>query len=580
MTKLLPMLKPYRVSIAVALFLMFVELMVELFQPFLMAKMIDDGIVQKDLSVVLSWGAVLIAFSLIAFAAGIINSFYAAHVSQSFGFDLRERLFERTQSAPFSLFNRFPASSLITRITNDVQQLQNVSFMILRIMLRAPLLVVGGVVMAFVVNVKLAFVFAIAVPLLLLFLFRVMGLAATRFRLVQEKLDRVNGVMQENLVGMRLIKVFLRRQHEMNRFFQTNDELKERTVSALRTTETAMPVIMFVMNMCVIVVLWFGNLQLQLQGATVGDVVAVVNYSFRITMSLSLVSMIIMTLSRARASANRIVEVLDACTDSGQGEKTSVRIARRTGSLDGDIKFDAVSFRYPDTRMTVLKDISFNIKDGETVAVIGATGSGKSTLLQLIPRLYDPDQGAIYISGYNIRDLEERFLRDHIGYVPQEVHLFSGTIRDNIVWGKEEATEEQIMEAARDAQIDALIRKLPNGYETVLGQKGVNLSGGQKQRLSIARALLRRPKILLLDDCTSALDATTEARLLQALKKYQCTTLMITQKMSAMMNADRILILDHGRLAAFGTHAELLESSELYQKIWHSQMESEERRHA
>jgi ATP-binding cassette subfamily B multidrug efflux pump len=201
-------------------------------------------------------------------------------------------------------------------------------------------------------------------------------------------------------------------------------------------------------------------------------------------------------------------------------------------------------------------------------------------LLQLIPRLYDPDQGAIYISGYNIRDLEERFLRDHIGYVPQEVHLFSGTIRDNIVWGKEEATEEQIMEAARDAQIDALIRKLPNGYETVLGQKGVNLSGGQKQRLSIARALLRRPKILLLDDCTSALDATTEARLLQALKKYQCTTLMITQKMSAMMNADRILILDHGRLAAFGTHAELLESSELYQKIWHSQMESEERRHA
>lgn len=545
-----------------------------------MAKMIDDGIVQKDLSVVLSWGAVLIAFSLIAFAAGIINSFYAAHVSQSFGFDLRERLFERTQSAPFSLFNRFPASSLITRITNDVQQLQNVSFMILRIMLRAPLLVVGGVVMAFVVNVKLAFVFAIAVPLLLLFLLRVMGLAATRFRLVQEKLDRVNGVMQENLVGMRLIKVFLRRQHEMNRFFQTNDELKERTVSALRTTETAMPVIMFVMNMCVIVVLWFGNLQLQLQGATVGDVVAVVNYSFRITMSLSLVSMIIMILSRARASANRIVEVLHACTDSGQGEKTSVRIARRTGSLDGDIKFDAVSFRYPDTRMTVLKDISFNIKDGETVAVIGATGSGKSTLLQLIPRLYDPDQGAIYISGYNIRDLEERFLRDHIGYVPQEVHLFSGTIRDNIVWGKEEATEEQIMEAARDAQIDALIRKLPNGYETVLGQKGVNLSGGQKQRLSIARALLRRPKILLLDDCTSALDATTEARLLQALKKYQCTTLMITQKMSAMMNADRILILDHGRLAAFGTHAELLESSELYQKIWHSQMESEERRHA
>lgn len=567
MWKVLKFLGPYQIAVYMALFFTLVELGVELFQPFLMAKIIDDGIMAGDLSVVMTWGGVMIGMSLIAFASGLLNSFYAAHASQSTGYDLRSALFNKVQSFSFANFSQFPTSSLITRMTNDVTLLQNAMFMGLRIMLRAPLLVIGSVIMALIVNVKLALILVVAVPLLITFLVFMMSKAGRIFRSVQNKLDGVNSVMQENLAGIRLIKAFLRRKHEEKRFNKASGQLRDRTVTALRLVELAMPVILLIMNVSIMAVLWFGSFEVSAGGATVGEVVAIVNYTTRMTMALSVFSMIVMFFSRAKASSARVVDVLEADVDLTDTKESNeaVRIT------DGNIVFDSVSFAYPNTKVNVLEDITFEAKPGERVAILGSTGSGKSSLFQLIPRLYDVDEGKILIDNKNILSMKLNVLRRQIGFVPQEAMLFSGTIRENIAWGKEDATMEEIEKAAKHAQLFDTIEGLPNKFNTMLGQKGVNLSGGQKQRLSIARALVRNPKILLLDDSTSALDVKTEQKLLQALKEYSCTTLMITQKMSTTMNADTILLLDDGRLLAKGTHEELMKTCSLYQKIYQSQ---------
>ncbi|MDQ0254031.1 ATP-binding cassette subfamily B protein [Evansella vedderi] len=567
MRKVLSFLGPYRFAVYMALFFTFVELGVELFQPFLLARIIDDGIVAGDMSVVVLWGSVMVGMSLIAFAAGILNSFYAAHASQSTGYDMRSALFNKVQSFSFANFSQFPTSSLITRMTNDVTLLQNAMFMALRIMLRAPLLVIGSVIMALIVNVKLALILVVAVPLLITFLIFMMSKAGRIFRSVQEKLDGVNGVMQENLAGIRLIKAFIRRKHESKRFSEASGQLRDRTVKALRLVELSMPVILLIMNISIMAVLWFGSFEVQTGGATVGEVVAIVNYTTRMTMALSVFSMIVMFFSRAKASSARIVDVLETEVDLVDTEESNAA----TRITDGKIVFNSVSFKYPDTDTYVLRNVSFEAKAGERVAILGATGSGKSTLFQLIPRLYDVDEGKITIDGKDIRDMKLNVLRKQIGFVPQEAMLFTGTIRENIAWGKETATMEEIELATKHAQLYETIKDLPNGYETRLGQKGVNLSGGQKQRLSIARALVRNPKILLLDDSTSALDVKTEQKLLKSLKEYSCTTLMITQKMSTTMKADTILLLEDGELLAKGSHDELMRSSTLYQKIYQSQ---------
>lgn len=561
-------LKTYRAAVFIAIALMLVELALELAQPYLMSKIIDEGIRASNLEVVYRWGIFLVLFSFVAFAAGILSSFYAAHVSQSFGFDLREKLYGKVQAFSFANFNQFPESSLLTRLTNDVTQLQNTVFMGLRIMLRAPLLVIGSVIMAFIVNPMLAVWFAAAIPFLGLFLLWVMRLGEKLFRAVQQGLDDVNGVMQQNLIGMRLIRVFVRMKLESKRFAGYSQVLMDRTVAALRLTELTMPVILLVINATVIAVLWVGRAQLDINGATVGDIVAIVNYATRTSGALSLMSMIVVNFSRARASAQRMEEVLlteidlkDAETDtSSDGNKPN-----------GSITFKKVSFRYPDTDAAVLTDISFKAEPGETIAIMGATGSGKTSMLQLIPRLYDAEEGTVEVGGLDSRLWKLERLRNHIGYVPQDIMLFTGSVADNIKWGKDSANMDEIMDAARKAQIHETIMKLPQQYDTVVGQKGVNLSGGQKQRLTIARALVRKPEILLLDDCTSALDVQTENALLAALREVRCTTLLITQKISSTLNADRVLILDDGRLIASGTHEELLRTSSLYRKICDSQ---------
>ncbi len=560
-------LRAYKAAISIALALTLTELFVELLQPYIISKIIDDGIVASNLSNVWKWGGVLFGLTLVSFLAGITNSFYSSHVSQSFGYDLREKLYEKVQAFTFSMFTTFPAAGLITRITNDVSLIQNTLFMALRIALRAPLLIIGSLVMSFLVLPGLAIYMLIFVPILAIFLIWVVRKAGSVFRIVQTKLDGVNGMLRESLIGMRLIRAFVRMNREHQRFAGASGDLADRTKAALRITETTMPVILFIMNLSILAVLWFGSKQIQTGDASIGELVAIINYAARMTGALSIMSMIIMGYTRARASAERIQAVLSAevdLTDSDQPTKIMQQ-------LEGTIAFQRVSFRYPQSQENALTDISFMAKPSEMIAIVGATGSGKTSILQLIPRLYDASSGAVMVDGMDVRELSMKELRGQIGYVPQEPLLFTGTIRENITWGNEQATLDDIMAAARSAQIHETIIGFPDGYDTVLGQRGLNLSGGQKQRISIARALVRKPSILLLDDCTSALDAKTEARLLDALRSYPCVILMVTQKISATLRADHILLLEDGRLLASGPHDALIESSPLYRSIYHSQ---------
>ncbi|CAM4499750.1 MULTISPECIES: ABC transporter ATP-binding protein [Paenibacillus] len=590
MIKLLYYLKKYRVAAIAALVMMLIELAVELAQPYLISKIIDNGIQQGDLSVVWLWGGVLVGSAVVAFAAGIASSFFASHASLGFGYDLREKLYEKVQTFSYAVFNRFATSSLITRLTGDVTQVQDTVFMSLRFMTRVPLVVIGSMIMAVIVNPRLGLLLVVMVPVLLIVVVWMIKKAALLFRNVQRRLDAVNGVIQENLTGIRLIRVFVRMGHEIERFAGFSGKLMKGTISALRLTETTMPFMLLMMNVCIIAVLWFGRVDIASGNATVGEVVAVINYLLRTIGAMSALSWILVTFSRASASAQRLNEVFNT-EDTSETEQTkslstsapsagsvksshfpqSVYPAKKQRAVQGAVEFRSVGFSYPNSEITVLDNITFTAKAGERIAIMGATGSGKSSLVQLIPRLYTEDQGKVRIDGADASELDLSMLRGAIGYVPQEVVLFTGSIRENIAWGQEDATLEEIVEAAKRAQIHETIENLPNGYDTLLGQRGVNLSGGQKQRLSIARALVRRPRILILDDSTSALDVATEGRLLDALEELSCTTFIITQKISSTTSADLILLLDDGQLIGQGKHEDLMESSELYRRIHESQ---------
>ncbi|WYP27582.1 ABC transporter ATP-binding protein [Alkalihalobacillus sp. FSL W8-0930] len=565
-------LKPYRIAVFIALFLMLLELTVELASPLILARIIDDGVVAGDLNVILFWGAILMGSSFIAFFAGVVNSFFAAHAGQSTGLDLRSSMYRRIQLSSFEKLEKFSTSSLIMRLTNDVTQIQNTVFMGLRIMMRAPLLIIGGITLSFFVNVQLALVFAVVIPLLVLTITILMRKGALSFGWVQRKLDQVNHSMRENLLAIKLIKAFVRRGHEAKQFVTKNEQLKDQTMRALRLMEITQPILLLLMNASIIAVLWFGSVQLGTGGAQVGEIVAIVNYATRITGALTVLSMIIMVVSRAKASAERIEEVLTECSGD---EEQAIQKSGTSYTQKGDLTFEHVSFAYPEANIDAIRDLSFHVSAYQTVAVIGATGSGKSSLFQLIPRLYQPTSGRILIDGSNINEFDLRTLRHTIGYVSQQTMLFSGSIRENISWGKPDATMEEIIQATEAAQIHDTISKLPDGYETRIGQRGVNLSGGQKQRIAIARALLRKPAILLLDDSTSALDNKTEAAFFKALRQYPCTTILITQKLSTAMAADSILLLEHGELVDEGRHKHLLATSAFYQELYYSQYRKE-----
>lgn len=572
MKKILSHLKPYRLHMIVAWSLMLIELAVELMLPFFLGKMIDEGIVTQNMDTVIKWGVLMLVLAAFSFIAGMLNSFYSAYVTFHYGYDIRQRLFEKVQSFSFKNLHHFPTSGLITRFTNDVRMVQNGIFMGLRIMLRAPLLVIGGVLMAFLVNWQISLVFLISVPVLVLLILWVIKKASPLFTKVQVRLDRVNRVMQENLSGIRLIKAFLRKNFEESRFKEVNTELMNRTKSALRLIESSMPVLLFGMNMSLLVILWYGSTEVQAGQAQVGEVVAIINYALRVSMAITMFGFLTMALSRMKAFADRLQVVMDEEVDLL--EKSNAEKDLKVTA--GKVEFSKVDFYYPETTNKVLDHVSFTTQPEERIAIIGATGSGKSTLFQLIPRLYDTTGGQVKIDDVDVQDYPLDTLRMAIGFVPQAPLLFTGSIEENIRWGKNDATKEEIIQAAKDAQIHETIMEQPLGYETKIGQKGVNLSGGQKQRVSIARALIRSPKVLLLDDSTSSLDLKTESKLLQAIQTYGCTTFIVTQKIDTAKSCDGIILMDEGRILAEGSHDELVDTSELYQNIVASQVGDED----
>ena len=563
--------KPYKWPILIALFLMLTELLVELIQPLLIKKIIDDGILAEDVSVIWTWGSVMMGMAFIAFFSGAINSYFAAHAAQSFAFDLRQALFRQVQSFSMATFLRFPTSGLITRLTSDVTMAQNVLFMSLRIMLRAPLLVIGSLIMAFFVNVQLALYLVIGAPVLLIFLFIMARKGVGYFSTVQKRLDRVNRVLQENLQAVRLIKAYLRGMYEASRFSKVAGALRKDTVKAMRMMELILPVLLFVMNVSLMAVLWFGAVEIGNGDAQVGELVAIVNYAMRMTGAFSMFAFIISAFSRAKASSERMEEVLTADEDLENHDMESSGI----GSLEGDLRFENVSFHYQGKPEPILDNVSFHVAPGDKLAIMGATGSGKSTLLNLIPRMFEPTDGKIYVGGIEVKEWALKDLRDTIGLVPQQSILFTGSILENLSWGDSDAEPDELIEAAMKAQIHESIDLFPQKYGTRVGQKGVNLSGGQKQRLSIARALVRKPSILILDDSTSALDVKTENALWEALKGEAATMLVVTQKVQTAKGADQILLLDEGKVVGYGTHADLMKQSALYRKIAESQSEEE-----
>ena len=568
--KLAVFLKPYYHWALLAPLLMVLEVAMDLMQPRMIQRIVDVGIAQQDMSVVAGTGGLMIGLALIGAVGGVGCTVFAVLASQGFGTDLRDTLFRKVQSLSFGNLDDLETGKLVTRLTNDVTQVQQVVMILLRIMVRAPLMMIGSLVMAVVTSPQLALLLLVLIPLVLVALIWIINKAYPMFSQVQQKLDDLNTVMQENLAGVRVVKAFVRAKREQGRFGETNDSLTAQTIRAARTVAVTMPIMMLALNMGVVGAIWFGGVQVTYGHMTVGQIISFVNYMMRTLMSLMMVSMLVMRISRAEASAERISEVLD-----GEPAVKNRSAAVTTFEAQGQVSFENVTFSYDgDGRDSVLRDVTFVAEPGQTVALLGATGSGKSSLINLIPRFYDVTAGRVTIDGADVRDVAKEPLRRNIGVALHESVLFTGTIRDNIRYGRPDASEEEVVVAARMAEAHEFITEFPAGYDTLLGQRGVNLSGGQKQRIAIARALLVQPTVLLLDDSTSSVDVETEARIQTALAGLMrdCTCFVVAQRISTVLGADKILVLDDGRIAAEGTHSELLASSPIYREIYESQL--------
>lgn len=569
MLKLAKYLKKYMFYVILAPLLMVIEVVCELLQPKLMTKIVNIGVANGDISYIIKIGGLMLLISILGIIGGIGCLVFASLASQKFGADVREDLFIKIQHFSFSNIDKFKTSSLITRLTNDITQMQMIVLMSLRMLVRAPLLSIGGIFMAYSINKKLTFVFLAIIPLVAITVAILIKYSFPLFKVVQDKLDKVNTVMRENLSGVRVVKVFVRSKHEIEKFDEANEDYRDTTIKAFRTIVLLMPVMMLVMNGATIAIIYFGGLQVVAGTMLVGDIMAFLTYLMQILMSLMMITMVLMVFSRAKVSGDRIIEVLETEIDI-VNPKNPVK----KPISNGKIEFRNVTFKYESgSGEPVLESINFIAEAGQTVAILGETGSGKSTLVSLIPRLYDVSEGEILIDGTNIKKMDLSELRSQVSVVLQEAILFSGTIRDNLLWGKKEATEEEIVCSAKNAQAHDFIMDLPEKYETELGQKGVNLSGGQKQRISIARALIKKPQILIFDDSTSAVDMLTEKKIQKALSTElkNSTKIIIAQRISSVLNADKILVLGNGTIVAEGTHDELLENSKDYQEIYYSQ---------
>jgi ATP-binding cassette subfamily B protein len=617
--KLLRFLKPYWYWALLAPLLMVMEVGLDLVQPRLIARIVDVGLAQSDMNIVLNTGLQMIGVALLAALAGMGCTVFAVLAAEAFGADVRVALFRKVQSLSFANVDALETGSLVTRLTNDVTQVQNAVAMLLRIMVRGPFMLVGSLIMAIITGPELAPLFLVLMPMVLAVITVIITKAFPLFKQVQEKMDRLNTVMQESLMGVRVVKAFVRGSHEERRFDDANEDLMSLAVKAMRTVSIGWPLMMLILQIGVAAVLWFGGQRVVDGSMQLGQIIAFISYLMRSLMSLVMVSMLVMHISRAEASAQRIEEVLETeptvqnrpdalrefpahaglgliSTDVVPGPGNGSRAPQVDGVAQppasgggngstktrpaGRIAFEDVTFGYDGgEHEAVLKALSFVAEPGQTVAILGATGAGKSTLIHLIPRFYDVQKGRVTLDGVDVRDLDKDTLRHSIAVALQEPVLFSGTIRDNIRYGRSDATDEEVEAAARMAQAHDFIMGFPDGYETILGQRGVNLSGGQKQRIAIARALLIDPAVLILDDSTSSVDVETETEIQAELEEFvkasggqARTTFVVAQRISTVLTADKILVLDGGQIAAEGTHSELLASSDIYREIYDSQL--------
>lgn len=568
--------KPHRSSFILGPCGMILEAIGEMFMPLILGMIINDGY-EGTLTVSKSIGyaGILIGIVLLMMTGGVAGAYFGSKASVNFAADLRRDVYTKIQKYSFSNIDKFSASSLVTRMTNDVTQLQNFVNMLLRMALRSPCMFVGGIIMAISLRPSLSVVLAITMPLMIAVIVVLIRMGMPRFAILQKKVDKLNATVRENVTNVRVVKSFVREDYENDKFEADNAELKNSGINAVKVMICMMPVMNLFMYAAIIAIIWFGHKEILDFGMPVGDLSAFITYTTQILSSLMMVSFLLMTSSRAMASGKRICEVLDEIPDIQDGKTAD--LGRKVEA--GEIEFKNVSFRYyKNSEEAVLENINLKIAAGATVGIIGSTGCGKTTLVSMIPRLYDVDGGEVLVDGVNVKDYSLVNLRDGIGIVLQKNLLFAGSIADNLRWGDMEATDEEMVKMAKYAAADKFVSTFKDGYDTELDKGGTNLSGGQKQRLCIARALLKKPKILILDDSTSAVDTATEAQIREAFRSEipNCTKIIIAQRISSVMEADTIIVMNDGRITGVGTHAELLQSNEEYGEIYYSQMDKKE----
>lgn len=570
MKRFIKYIKPYIKYYILGPSFMLVEVIGDVVLPWLLAKIINNGVANHDIPYIITMGLCMVVGAIIMAVGGVLGAWFAANAAMNFGTDLRMDLFEKIQKFSFNNIDKFSTGSLITRLTNDITQIQNMIMQTLRACLRSPGILIGAIIMAFVISPQLACIFLIVVPVLSISIVIIMKRAFPRFKRLQNSLDKLNSCIQEGLVNIRLIKSFVRNDFEEVRFDGHNQDLKEKNMESMGIMIKYQPIMTLALNLTTVAVVWFGGNMIIVGDMKVGDMTAFVNYITQIMGSMTMMSMVFINWARAIASFRRVSEVLDETIDLTDED------SKRKDALiqEGSIEFQHVSFKYyKDSNEWILDDISFLLNAGETLGIIGLTGSGKTTLVSLIPRLYDIDKGTILVDGIDVKDYALKNLRDRIGVVLQKNTLFSGNIYENLQWGDKKASKADIQLAASHAQADKFIEHFKEGYNTELGQGGANVSGGQKQRLCIARALLKKPKILILDDSTSAVDTATEHYIRDTLyHKYKSMTkIIIAQRITSVMEADKILVLDNGTIAGLGTHDELVKSCAIYKEIYEVQ---------
>ncbi|MBW8349926.1 ABC transporter ATP-binding protein/permease [Bacillus sp. IITD106] len=573
MYNMLKTLKPYTWQICAVIILTLGAILLELLLPTLMANVVDIGIVNGDISYIIKTGIYMILCALAAVFLTVGVSFFASRVALGFGKDVRRSLFVHVESFSLQAFEKIGTASLITRTTNDIKQVQDVLNMVLRMMTRAPLMLVGGIILAVTRDPGLSLIFLAALPILALLIFVISRKAIPLFVSLQKKTDRLNLIVRENLTGIRVVRAFNKVNFEKNRFNTANEDFRDTGIKVNKLMALIFPVMMIVMNFTSIAIVWFGAIRIDNGLLQVGNLMAFLQYAMMILISLIMLSMGFIMIPRAQASVKRINEVLNMEAEIVDPEKP-----KEIAKLRGYVEFKNVTFRYEGAEKPVLENITFKAQPGETTAIIGSTGSGKSTLIKLIARFYDVEDGAVLIDGINVKEMTQQELRNKIGYVPQQASLFSGTITDNLQYGKEDANEEEIIDALKTAQAIDFVMEKEEGIQANIEQAGANLSGGQKQRLSIARAIIRKPEIYLFDDSFSALDYKTDAKLRAALKKVteDATIILVAQRVSTVINADQIIVLNEGKIAGIGTHRELLADNKIYQEIVSSQRTEEE----